>query len=66
MTRVSVDHDMCARSGFCVRIAPQLFRLSDEDDWAVVLAAEVPPEREEEAREAETTCPTGAIAVSEE
>lgn len=63
--RVVVDHDTCAASGFCVRIAPELFRLREEDNWSVVLVDEVPPELEEAAREAETACPTAAITVLE-
>lgn len=63
--RVAVDRDMCAASGFCVRIAPELFRLSDEDNCAVVVVAEVPPELEEAALEAEAACPTAAITVLE-
>lgn len=63
--RVVVDHDMCAASGFCARIAPEVFRLRDEDDSAVVLVGEVPTELEADVREAEAACPVGAISVLE-
>jgi ferredoxin len=62
---VVVDRDACARSAFCVRIAPELFRLGDEDEWSVVLVDEVPPELEDAALEAEAACPTAAITVKE-
>lgn len=63
MLRVVVDHDMCAASGFCARIAPEVFRLGDEDDSAVVLVGEVPTELDSDVREAEAACPTAAITV---
>jgi ferredoxin len=63
--RVSVDHDACAGSGFCCKIAPQLFALDDDEDVARVLLPDVPEELEAAAREAEDACPTTAIVLEE-
>jgi ferredoxin len=62
--RVSVDPKSCVGSGYCQRIAPEIFRI-DESNLAHVLQPEVPPELEELAREAEDTCPANAIATKE-
>jgi ferredoxin len=64
--RISVDSDACMGTGFCGRIAQQLFRLDDTTLVSVVLHAQVPPELEDAAREAENACPATAITVTEE
>jgi ferredoxin len=64
--RISIDSEACMGTGFCGRIAPQLFRLDDTKLLSVVLQADVPPELEDSAREAETACPAAAITVTEE
>ena len=53
MMRVSIDTDACMGTGFCGRIAPQLFRLNKTTLVSSVLQAGVPPELEGAAREAE-------------
>jgi len=62
--RVSVDPKACAGSAFCQQISPDLFRV-DETGVAQVLLPEVPPHLANLAHEAEDTCPTNAIAVTE-
>jgi ferredoxin len=65
MMRVSIDTDACMGTAFCGRIAPQLFRLDETTLVSSVLQADVPPELEDAAREAETACPAAAIVVTE-
>jgi ferredoxin len=65
MMRVSIDTDACMGTGFCGRIAPQLFRLDETTLVSSVLQAGVPPELEGAAREAEAACPAAAIVVTE-
>jgi ferredoxin len=62
--RISVDERVCAGSGFCQKIAPELFRL-DDSNIARVLQEAVPEELEELAREAYETCPANAIVTTE-
>ena len=64
--RISIDHELCAATAMCSRIAPQLFALPDMADTAVVLQESVSdPELVRLAREAEDGCPTVAIVVEE-
>lgn len=64
--RVSIDRYACMRSGFCQRIAPQVFRLDELEQVSVVLHELVPPESEDAAQEAANACPASAIEVRDE
>jgi ferredoxin len=64
--RVRVDAEKCQGHTQCNFTAPQLFRLRDEDGHAVAIAELVPPGQEELARLAESSCPEGAILVSDD
>ena len=59
--RVEVDRQQCDATGFCVRIAPDLFTLDDEDGLVRAKLAQVPADLEDAALEAEAACPTSAI-----
>jgi ferredoxin len=61
-THVDVDRDLCIGSGTCLRLAPGVFAL-DEEEIAVVLnpeAADI-----SKLRLAEEACPTEAIRIGE-
>lgn len=60
MRSVEIDRDACEGSRYCEQIAPQLFRV-DDDEKAVPLVDEVPDEQLELLEEAESLCPTFAI-----
>jgi ferredoxin len=60
-SRVNVDQQVCASTEFCVRVAPEIFELSDETGKAVVKGPLTDATLEAKAEEAEITCPTGAI-----
>jgi CDGSH-type Zn-finger protein/ferredoxin len=60
--KVEVDPDTCIGSGDCVRIAPGAFAL--EGPTSVVI--DPTAEDEETLRQAERSCPTGAITVTSE
>jgi len=63
-TRVSVDAPTCARTGFCVRSAPQIFALPDDAETAIVIHPTLDtPELRALADEAEATCPTAAVWI---
>ena len=60
--RVDIDRDLCIGSGTCVRLAPAVFALNDEE-IAVVLdpgAADIG-----KLRFAAEACPTEAIRIGE-
>jgi ferredoxin len=65
--RLQVDAAECTGHGRCYRIAPDL--LSDDDEGYVSIRGEtidVPADQVELAREAEGTCPEGAIILIED
>ena len=60
--KAEVDPRQCARTGYCVEVAPELFRLGGEN--AEVLPASIDdPSLRELAIEAESLCPTAAIRL---
>jgi ferredoxin len=61
--KVSIDPDRCVGQGMCVLYAPQVFKLSDEDGLAELLLADLPPELEAAAIQAERACPEQAIKI---
>lgn len=58
--RVEVDLDRCEGNAICVKLAPQLFQL-DEDDYSVVQLDPVPAELEALAARAIEECPRAAL-----
>jgi ferredoxin len=58
--RVVVDRDRCEGNAICVRIAPKVFTLDDED-YAVAVDP-VPVEQEALAEEAIAECPRAALS----
>jgi ferredoxin len=56
-----VDHDRCEGNAVCVKLAPAVFEL-DDDDYAVVTADPVPPEQETPAELAIAECPRAALS----
>lgn len=62
--RVHVDRDRCEGNAFCVKIAPQVFQL-DDDEYAFVVADPVPAGQESLAEQAVADCPRAAISRSD-
>jgi ferredoxin len=62
--RVIVDYDVCASTGSCMQVCPEVFEVRS-DGFLYVLQDEPPPELHERVREAEQLCPTGAITLEE-
>jgi ferredoxin len=60
-TRVVVDDQMCAATGYCVRVSPALFALTGPGGTAQAVADVDSDERVALAEQAEVSCPTGAI-----
>jgi ferredoxin len=60
--RVWIDQDYCTGSGLCQLIEPRVFAIGG-DGLARVHASEVPPECEDEVRDAAESCPGGCIRL---
>ncbi|KZS82944.1 ferredoxin [Mycobacterium persicum] len=62
--RIEVDWDLCESNAVCMGIAPEVFRVGD-DDMLTVLQPEVTPENEALVREAVRQCPRQAISLTD-
>ena len=61
--KVSIDTAACQGTGYCARIAPDVFEVVDS--VAVIKVAVVTPEFEKIVYEAELLCPAQAILVTD-
>lgn len=59
--RVVVDRDRCEGNAICVKIAPEVFQL-DDDEYAMVTVDPVPVEQETLAERAIAECPRAALS----
>jgi ferredoxin len=59
--RVVVNRDRCEGNAVCMKTAPQVFKL-DDDEYAVVIADPVPVEHETFVEQAITGCPRAALS----
>ena len=64
--RVRVDPNKCQGHTLCNRMAPELFRLCEEDGHSEAIVSEVPEGLHDKARKAALGCPEQAIFVEEE
>jgi len=63
--KVRVDAARCTGHGRCYTLAPHVFD-ADDEGRCVVIAAEVLPAHEREARSAVINCPEDALEISGE
>ena len=61
--KVTVDYDLCASTGSCLQICPEVFEVRS-DGYLYVLQDEPPEELRPRVEEAAELCPTAAITVS--
>ena len=60
--KIIVDFDLCEANARCVEVAPDLFRLDDQDNLHVLI--EEPGEEQREALEtAVRLCPRQALSI---
>jgi ferredoxin len=62
--KVNVDYDVCASTGACMQVCPEVFEVRS-DGYLYVLQEEPPVELHDKVREAADLCPTGAISLDE-
>ena len=58
--KVKVNQDACIGCGACLSIAEDLFEMN-EDGLSHAKVNEVPEDKQDQAKEAIESCPTGAI-----
>ena len=63
--KVKVNQDACVGCGACTGVAEDLFEINDEG-FSTCKVAVIPADKEQEARDAMETCPTGAIVEDAE
>ena len=61
--KVTVDYDLCASTGSCMQICPEVFEVRS-DGYLYVLQDEPAEELRPKVEEAAELCPTAAITVS--
>jgi ferredoxin len=62
--RVVVDFDICASTGACMQVCPEVFEVRS-DGYLYILQEEPPEPLHDKVRVAADTCPTGAISLEE-
>jgi ferredoxin len=63
--KIVVDWDLCEGNAYCVKAAPTIFRV-DENDMLQLLIESPPEELRARAERAVRTCPKRAIVIVEE
>lgn len=60
--KAKVDRDTCIGCGVCPSVCPAVFEMDDEN-LARVIVDTVPADAEDDAKDAEESCPVDAITV---
>jgi len=60
--KVVVDYDLCEANALCMKAAPKIFRV-EEDDTLSVLLEDVPDDLRASCEEAVRLCPRQAIQL---
>jgi ferredoxin len=60
--KVSVNYDVCASTGACMQVCPEVFEVRS-DGYLYILAEEPGEELREKVEQAADLCPTAAITV---
>jgi ferredoxin len=63
--KVQVDAERCQGHTLCAMRAPSAFQLSEIDGHSSAVNEDVPPEWEDDVREAARSCPEQAVVVTE-
>ena len=60
--KVKVDFDVCASTGACTQVAPEVFEVRS-DGFLYILIEEPGEELRDKVQQAADMCPTGAISI---
>ena len=61
--KAEVSQDTCVGCGLCPSICPEVFSMQD-NGLAKAIDGEIPSDKEDEAKDAESSCPVNAIEVN--
>ncbi len=62
--RVSVDFDVCASTGACMQVCPEVFEVRN-DGYLYILQEQPPEEFRVKVTAAADMCPTAAITITD-
>lgn len=62
--KVSVDYDVCASTGACMQVCPEVFEVRS-DGYLYVLQESPGEDLRDKVQTAAEMCPTGAITVGD-
>jgi ferredoxin len=62
--KVTVDFDVCASTGACMQVAPEVFEVRS-DGYLYILQEEPGPELADKVKQAADLCPTAAISIDD-
>jgi ferredoxin len=62
--RISVDFDVCASTGACMQVAPEVFEVRN-DGFLYILQEEPGDELRDKVQTAADMCPTAAITIED-
>jgi len=65
MAKVKVDYDLCESNALCEAIAPEVFRI-DDDDYLQVDDPTVTEENRARIEQAVAACPKSALSIVED
>ena len=63
--RVSVDNSLCSGHAQCWTLAPDIFTIDDDGYSNIGVGREVPPGREDDARNGVAACPERALRIED-
>lgn len=63
--KVVVDFDLCEANARCMEVAPEVFKV-DEDDYLHILQEHPPQELRAKVEEAVRLCPRQAISIEDD
>lgn len=63
--RIIIDHDLCEGNAVCVRVAPEIFAVGD-DDQARLLVEDPPASQRANIEAAVARCPRQALSLRDD
>lgn len=63
--KVDIDFDMCASTGGCMQICPEVFEVRS-DGYLYILTDQPPAALHASVRDAAAACPTAAITLTDD
>jgi ferredoxin len=63
--KIIIDKDLCTGEGLCEEICPEVFRIDEDKDIAVIIKEDLDEIDEEGVSEAVESCPNEAIIIRE-